>query len=66
MAQYKLYNHPDDFNPEGARALQEKAYERAYHPEGNHRQLLAMICAQPRGEVLKALNVPTVIVHGEL
>jgi len=65
VAQYKLYNHPDDFNPEGARVLQEKAHERAYHPQGNHRQLLAMICAQPRGEALKVLNVPTVIVHGD-
>ena len=65
VAQYKLYNHPDDFDLDSTKALHEKAYQRAYHPEGNQRHLLAMISANPRGELLKSVVVPSLIIHGD-
>ena len=65
VAQYKLYNHPDDFDLEATKALHKKAYQRAYHPEGNQRHLLAMISASPRGERLQSVEVPSLIIHGD-
>lgn len=65
VAQYKIYNHPDDFDIEDTARLQTLAYKRAYHPAGNQRQLLAMVCAEARSEALKKLELPTLIIHGD-
>lgn len=65
IAQYKLYHHPDDFDLETVAKLHQEAHERAYHPAGNQRQLLAMIFAEPRGEQLEKINVPTLVIHGD-
>ena len=66
IQQYKLYYHPDDFNEDEVRELHTKAYQRAYHPDGNKRQLLAMIFATPRGEQLKLIKLPSLIIHGDI
>lgn len=63
---YKLYNHPDHFNEEKARAFCIRAYERAYNPQGFMRQLYAVISAEPRGDKLKNLSLPSLIIHGNL
>lgn len=65
IAQYKIYNHPDDFDFDEAEKKLTTAYQRAYHPEGFQRQLLAMMAAPPRGDALKQLDVPCLIVHGD-
>ncbi len=66
VAQYKIYYHPDDVDEQEIRNLHEKAYQRAYHPEGNQRQLLAMIFVEPRGEELKQVQIPALIIHGDI
>lgn len=48
-----------------SQTLSINAYQRAYHPEGFKRQLLAMICAEPRGEKLKQLKIKSLIIHGD-
>jgi pimeloyl-ACP methyl ester carboxylesterase len=65
VQQYKIYNHPDDFDLNEIKAMHEKSYQRAYHPMGNQRQLLAMIFAEPRGEKLRSVLVPSLIIHGD-
>jgi len=64
IEQYKLYTHPDDFDLDAVKALHKNAYQRAYHPMGNKRQLLAMIFAEPRGEKLRSVFVPSLVIHG--
>ena len=65
VEQYKLYHHPDDFDLEATTAMHTKAYQRAYHPMGNRRQLIAMIAAAPRGEALRSVQVPALVIHGD-
>lgn len=65
MAQNKIYEHPNDYNEEEANQRYEKAYHRAYHPQGNQRHLLALMTAMPRGELLPQLKMPVLIMHGD-
>lgn len=62
---YKIYNHPDYFNEEETREFHRQAYERAYHPEGFKRQLLAIITSEPRGALLQQVQIPSLIIHGD-
>jgi pimeloyl-ACP methyl ester carboxylesterase len=62
---YKAYLHPNHFNEEKVRELAKNLYQRAYHPDGFKRQLLAVIFAEPRGEKLKKLKLKSLIVHGD-
>ena len=40
------------------------AYDRGYSPSGTARQLLAILTAAPRGDALKALDLPALVLHG--
>ena len=40
-------------------------YDRSYYPEGAIRQWAAIMASSPRTEVLKALNCPTLVIHGD-
>jgi pimeloyl-ACP methyl ester carboxylesterase len=46
------------------RELAARSYDRAYYPAGAGRQLGAMILAGSRADALKALNIPTLVIHG--
>jgi pimeloyl-ACP methyl ester carboxylesterase len=46
------------------RALAAASYDRAYYPAGVPRQLAAMILDGSRAEALKAIEVPTLVIHG--
>lgn len=65
MELYKIYHHPEHQDEAKAREQYIQSYERAYHPEGFKRQLLAMLAAKPRGEQLKKLQIPSLIFHGD-
>ncbi|GAB4222659.1 MAG: alpha/beta hydrolase [Gammaproteobacteria bacterium] len=65
VEQYQLYSYPDMDDLAAVIALQTKAYWRAYHPQGQQRQLLAVMFAKPRGKLLKAVNLPVLIIHGD-
>ncbi|HEU5332823.1 MAG TPA: alpha/beta hydrolase [Actinocrinis sp.] len=41
------------------------AYDRAFHPEGGARQFAAIVASPDRTEGLRALTLPTVVIHGE-
>ncbi len=62
---HKIYYHPDDYDVELSRQRLTQSYQRAYHPKGNQRHLLAMICAEPRTEALKNVRVPLLVIHGD-
>jgi pimeloyl-ACP methyl ester carboxylesterase len=46
-----------------ARAI--AAYERGFHPAGTIRHLVAVLCSPDRTAQLRALQVPTLVIHGE-
>jgi pimeloyl-ACP methyl ester carboxylesterase len=46
------------------RALAGASYDRSYHPIGTGRQLLAVIASGDRTQMLRSLDVPTLVIHG--
>jgi pimeloyl-ACP methyl ester carboxylesterase len=46
------------------REAAERAYDRCYCPDGISRQMLAVLTGGERAEVLKAIRVPTLVIHG--
>jgi pimeloyl-ACP methyl ester carboxylesterase len=51
-------------DPERTRRLAALCYERGYHPAGAARQLAAIVTAADRTPRLRALSVPTLVIHG--
>ncbi len=51
-------------NPSTLRALAAASYDRSYYPAGVPRQLASMILDGSRAEALRALEVPTLVIHG--
>lgn len=43
----------------------EAAFDRGYSAKGAARQLLAILHAAPRGEALRALDLPALVIHGD-
>lgn len=41
-----------------------RAYDRMYYPEGAQRHWSAILAAPPRGERLRSLKLPTLVLHG--
>ncbi len=64
VAQYKLY-HPHDFDRDYVIDIHKTAYQRAYHPAGLHRHLLAMMTAKSRAETLHKVTTKTLIIQGD-
>ena len=62
----RVISSPVHFDAERVRTKVEAAYDRANHPEGRVRQLLAIIAAASRTDDLRALEIPAVVIHGEL
>jgi pimeloyl-ACP methyl ester carboxylesterase len=48
-----------------ARRFAARAFDRAYHPSGVHRQLVAIWASGTRKPALAALRVPTLVIHGD-
>ena len=51
-------------SPEAIRELAARSYDRAYYPTGVGRQIGAMTLAGSRADALRALTVPTLVIHG--
>ena len=51
-------------DPSTLRALAAASYDRSYYPAGVPRQLAAMILDGSRADALRALEVPTLVIHG--
>ncbi len=47
------------------RADAERAYDRAFRPDGVGRQMRASRAGEPRGERLREVRVPTLVIHGD-
>jgi len=61
----ELVGSGDPFDEAVERAKAERAVRRAYYPVGVGRQLVAILAADDRLERLRALRVPTLVIHGD-
>jgi pimeloyl-ACP methyl ester carboxylesterase len=52
------------FDAEAVRQGAARGYDRAYHPRGTGRQFAAILAAGDRTEALRAVRVPTLVIHG--
>jgi pimeloyl-ACP methyl ester carboxylesterase len=52
-------------NPDTERPLLRAAIQRAYHPFGVLRQMIAVLASGDRREALKTITAPTVVLHGD-
>jgi pimeloyl-ACP methyl ester carboxylesterase len=62
----RVVGSPDHFDEERAAARAAAAFDRGYNPEAIGQQLLAVIGSGSRTEQLRSLDVPTLVIHGEL
>jgi len=65
VAARKVIGSPDDFDEAVATELVEAAYDRGWNPAGTARQLLAIVASGSRADALRALSVPTLVIHGD-
>jgi len=66
VATGKLIGSPEHLDEDHLRELVTATYDRAFHPEGSNRHLVAVAASGSRTEALKAVSVPTLVVHGDL
>lgn len=61
----RMVGSPDHFEEARARRAAEVGYDRCFNPSGTALQLLAITVAADRSAGLAALDVPTLVVHGD-
>lgn len=61
----RLWSSPRFYDEEAAARRAAASFDRAFYPEGANRQLAAILTAPPRADALRALDVPTLVIHGE-
>jgi pimeloyl-ACP methyl ester carboxylesterase len=54
----------DPWDEDFERARVSRSIDRAYHPDGSVRQLLAILAAPSRLERLRSVEIPTLVIHG--
>ena len=62
----RMIGSPAFFDEADIRRRAEAAYERCYNPAGVARQILAIAASGSRAEGLGQLNIPAVVIHGDL
>jgi len=66
VASTKVIGSPDHFDEDRVRVRAAAAYDRAFSPAGTARQLIAILASGSRAEALRALKVPTLVIHGDV
>jgi pimeloyl-ACP methyl ester carboxylesterase len=64
VALARVLASPAFFDEDEQRARQAAFYDRAYHPAGVARQLMAVLSSGDRAEGLRRLEVPALVIHG--
>jgi pimeloyl-ACP methyl ester carboxylesterase len=59
-----VYCSPRYFDPVEAAQKAGVSYDRSFYPEGWIRQMAAIRASAPRAEGLRALKIPTLVIHG--
>ncbi|MGK2949681.1 MAG: alpha/beta fold hydrolase [Acidimicrobiales bacterium] len=66
VAARKVIGSPEHFDEVEARRGVAEAYDRCWNPAGTARHLLAIVASGSRTEGLQSLDVPTLVVHGDV
>jgi pimeloyl-ACP methyl ester carboxylesterase len=61
---WRVFASPRYFDEAKARERAAASYDRSFYPEGAMRQLAAIVGSGPRADGLRALRVPTLVIHG--
>jgi pimeloyl-ACP methyl ester carboxylesterase len=64
-AKQQLLGPADEFDEAYERDRVARAVDRAYHPAGFARQLMAIVAAPSRLSRLESLRIPTLVIHGD-
>jgi pimeloyl-ACP methyl ester carboxylesterase len=62
---HRTVGSPDHFEEDRVRRRVTEAYDRCFNPGGAGLQMLAMVASGDRVEGLAALEVPTLVIHGD-
>lgn len=62
----RVIGSPRFFDPDRAAELAGINFDRSFYPEGSTRQLAAIRASGDRAEGLRALRVPTLVIHGRV
>lgn len=57
---------PGVIDEDRLRRLAAEAYDRSFYPDGMGRQLVGIVASGPRHEKLREVQVPTLVIHGEI
>ena len=66
VAGAKVIGSPAHVDEARSRAMAAAAYDRAFTPAGTARQLVAIAASGSRAEGLRNLDVPTLVIHGDV
>src|SRR5438552_15072075 len=61
---WRIIGSPEYFDEDEVRARGAAAYDRCYFPIGVGRQLLGIMASPSRSDALRAVKVPTLVIHG--
>jgi pimeloyl-ACP methyl ester carboxylesterase len=61
---WRIIGTQSEWDEDRVRARGEVAYDRSYDPAGTGRQLLGILASGSRADALRALEVPTLVIHG--
>jgi len=65
LGRARLTGSPELFDEERVRARLVARYDRSHRPDGTARQLLAILADPDRTPLLRSLEVPTLVIHGD-
>jgi pimeloyl-ACP methyl ester carboxylesterase len=65
VAGTRVWGSPALVDEERVRATAAAAFDRAFHPSGTARQMLAITVGPSRTEGLRGVRVPTLVIHGD-
>jgi pimeloyl-ACP methyl ester carboxylesterase len=65
LAGLREWGSPEFFDENRAKAMAEAAFDRCFDPAGTGRQFVAIRDSAPRAEMLRTLDVPTLVIHGD-
>ena len=63
-ANWAVWCSKKHFDPVEARARAGREYDRSFYPEGAHRQMAAIYASGDRSDGLRALRIPSLVIHG--
>ena len=61
----RIWGSPEFADEDRWRADAERAFDRCFDPSGTRRQFLAIVASPSRAEVLREVDLPVLVIHGD-